>query len=83
MPLNTPEPPRVYADFHNGDRQGRLRLNCAATTEDLQRAKLELTEGMQLTLYSEDVECLGTVTFSREENMWVAIIDWNAIKNVE
>ena len=29
--------PKVYADFHNADPQGRLRLNCIGTTEDLAR----------------------------------------------
>ena len=27
--------PRIYADFHNADAQGRLRLNCIGTEEDL------------------------------------------------
>ena len=25
--------PRVFADFHNADPQGRLRLNCMGTVE--------------------------------------------------
>ena len=29
--------PKVYADSHNADAYGRLRLNCAGTTEDLSR----------------------------------------------
>ncbi|MDS3859664.1 hypothetical protein RIF25_02470 [Thermosynechococcaceae cyanobacterium BACA0444] len=28
--------PRVFADFHNADTQGRLRLNCMGTAEDLE-----------------------------------------------
>jgi hypothetical protein len=27
--------PKVYADFQNADSQGRLRLNCLGTVEDL------------------------------------------------
>ena len=27
--------PKVYADFHNADANGRLRLNCVGTVEDL------------------------------------------------
>jgi dTDP-glucose pyrophosphorylase len=75
--------PRVYADFQNGDRHGRVRLNCAGTAQDLQRQRLNLVEGMQLTLYMEDIECAGVVTFSKEENLWVAVIDWNEIKDLE
>lgn len=26
--------PRVFADFHNADVQGRLRLNCIGTIEN-------------------------------------------------
>ena len=76
-------PRRVYADFNNADRQGRLRLNCVGTTDDLRRQDLGLTEGMPLTLYMEDIECSGTATFSHEENIWVAVIDWDAIKHLE
>jgi hypothetical protein len=31
----------------------------------------------------EDIECAGLVTFSEEENLWVAVIDWNGVKNLE
>jgi len=78
-----PNRPRVYADFNNADRHGRLRLNCAGTTDDLQRQRVDLVEGMQLTLYMEDIECTGTVTFSNEDNLWVAVIDWNGVKDLE
>jgi hypothetical protein len=78
-----PKLPRVYADFNNADRHGRLRLNCAGTAQDLQRQRLSLAEGMRLTLYMDDVECAGLVTFSEEENLWVAVIDWDEVKDLE
>ena len=31
------ERPLIYADFHNADPGGRLRLNCIGTTQDLAR----------------------------------------------
>lgn len=74
------EQSRVFADFHNADLQGRLRLNCIGTLEDLSRQKISLQEGQLLTLYSEDLEVDGVVEYSREENLWVAVIDWNAIR---
>ena len=79
--------PKIYADFHNADAQGRLRLNCVGTTEDLARQAITLRDGMPLTLYSDDVdehgrldELLvdGIVSFSKEENCWVATIDRSA-----
>jgi hypothetical protein len=74
--------PRVFADFHNADAQGHLRLNCLGTTEDLGRQQLVLQEGVPLTLYSEELEVQGIVHYSTEENLWVAVIDWHAIQEV-
>lgn len=74
---------KVYADFHNADVQGRLRLNCVGTVEDLAQQQIVLRDGLLLTLYSEDLEVEGRVEYSTEENLWVAVIDWNAIKEGE
>ena len=74
--------PRVFADFHNADAQGRLRLNCAGTVEDLACQKIFLKEGQSLILYSEDLEVDGVVRHSEKENLWVAVIDWDAIREV-
>jgi hypothetical protein len=80
--------PKVYADFHNADANGRLRLNCVGTVEDLARQGITLRDGMPLTLYSDDVDpngqldelvVDGVVSFSDEEHCWVAAIDWSAI----
>ena len=75
--------PRVFADFHNADSQGRLRLNCIGTVEDLARQQITLQERQSLTLYSEDLEVGAQVEYSTEENVWVALIDWSAIRRQE
>lgn len=75
--------PRVFADFHNADAEGHLRLNCIGTIEDLARQNIELQDGQLLTLYSEDLEADGVVKYSSNENIWVAAIEWDAIKEVE
>jgi len=74
---------RVYVDFHNADAQGRLRLNCVGTVQDLSHYQIKLREGLWLTLYSEDLEVEGQVQYAGEENLWVAVIDWDAIREVE
>jgi hypothetical protein len=74
---------RVFVDFHNADEQGRLRLNCIGTIEDLARHQAELENGQKLTLYGEDLEVDGVVEFSEDEKVWVATIDWNQIRQVE
>jgi hypothetical protein len=71
--------PRVFADFHNADAEGRLRLNCIGTIEDLANQSIELRDGQLLTIYSEDLEVDGVVQFSEEEKLWVAAIDWDRI----
>jgi hypothetical protein len=76
----TMDKPRVFADFHNADPQGRLRLNCTGTVEDLARQRIALRDGQWLTLYSEDLEADGQVRYSDAENLWVAVIDWQAIR---
>ncbi len=73
----------IFADFHNADATGRLRLNCIGTIEDLARHNIELQDGQLLTIYSEDLEADGVVQYSEEEKVWVARIDWNQIRQVE
>jgi hypothetical protein len=75
--------PRIFADFHNADVEGRLRLNCIGTIEDLARQKIELQVGQALTLYSEELEVDGAVQYSEIEKVWVARIDWEQIRQVE
>lgn len=73
---------RVFADFHNADVKGRVRLNCAGTMEDLERQKIELRNGQSVIIYSEELEVEGVVHYS-EEKLWTAVINWDAIQEVE
>ena len=74
---------RIYADFHNADEQGRLRLNCVGTIEDLARYRVELYDGEKLVLYSEELEVDGVVQYSDVERLWVAAIDWQQIRELD
>jgi len=74
--------PKVFADFHNADAQGRLRLNCIGTVEDLAQQQIVLRDGLPLTLYSEELEVEGVVQYSTDENVWVAVINWSAIRDM-
>lgn len=75
--------PKVFTDFHNADDQGRLRLNCIGTVEDLARQHIELQEGQLFTLSSEDLEVDGVVQYSEAEKLWVAAINWQQIRQDE
>lgn len=74
---------RVFADFHNADVKGRVRLNCAGTEADLKRQGIELRDGQSLIIYSEELEVEGVVHYSKEEKLWTAVIDWDAIREVQ
>ena len=74
---------RVFADFHNADAKSRVRLNCAGTVADLERRGIVLRDGQSLIIYSEELEVEGVVHYSEEEKLWTAVIDWNAIREVE
>ncbi len=74
---------RIYADFHNADPEGRLRLNCVGTIEDLSRYQVELREGEKLVLYSEELEVDGVVEYSASEKLWVAAINWHQIRELD
>ena len=74
---------RIYADFHNADEQGRLRLNCVGTIEDLARYRVELRDGEKLVLYSEELEVDGVVQYSDVERLWVAAVDWQQIRELD
>jgi len=75
--------PRVYADFQNADEQGRIRLNTRGTLDDLSRQRVTLSDGLLLIIYSEDVEADAEVRFSSPENVWTAIVDWDAIREFD
>jgi hypothetical protein len=75
--------PRIFADFHTADSDGRLRLNCIGTIEDLARQHIELQVGGVVTLYSEDLEVEGAIQYSELERVWVAQIDWTEIRQIQ
>ena len=70
----------VYADFHNADARGRVRLNCNGTIRDLADKGITLKDGLHLTLSDDELEAEGEVHFAEEEKVWVAVFDWDAIR---
>jgi len=71
---------KIFADFHNADSSGRIRLTTAGTLEDIKRLNIELQNGLQVILNDhEEFETVGIIEYSENENIWVAKIDWNKI----
>jgi hypothetical protein len=82
--------PLIYADFHNADAQGRVRLNTVGTVSDLSRQQVHLRDGLNVALYSDDTDELnqerrlvvdGRVVYSAQEQCWVAEVDWEKIES--
>jgi len=76
-----PTPPRIFVDFNNSDPQGRVRLNCVGTVNDLAEQKIILREGMLLLLSCSELESEGVASYSSSEGLWVASIDWDKIRD--
>ena len=71
---------KLFADFHNADKQGRVRLNTTGTFEDLAKYNIILRPGLEVLLNDDDsLEANGVVEYSEDEKIWVARIDWNKI----
>jgi len=74
--------PKIFVDFNNSDRQGRVRLNCVGTVEDLNRLGIVLREGTEMLLSCVELEIEGIATYSTEEGLWVARVDWDRIRSL-
>ena len=74
--------PVITADFNNADVLGRLRLNLNGTVRDVQRLGLRLENGLHVIVQDDDLEADGEVMYSDEEHIWVAKIDWKAIRKL-
>jgi hypothetical protein len=78
--------PLIYADFQNADPTGRVRLNTVGTLEDLAARRVTLSEGLELTLYTDDGDAAdglrldGMVAYNKDEGCWVAAVDWAAVR---
>ena len=74
--------PSIFADFMNADPEGRVRLTCVGTAEDLSHLGVRLENGLRIVVTDEEVEADGEVVYSTDEHIWVARIDWNAIRRL-
>ena len=72
---------RVYADFQNCDDHGRIRLNTAGAQLDLDGEAVDLADGMELVVYSEDLEASG-VARRLDEGGWGVEIDWSKVADL-
>ena len=81
----------IYADFMKCDDEGHLILSCLGTHKDLAKYNITLENGIKLFFYSDDGDefgnednlvVQGVVEYDKTHKRWVAIIDWDEIKNI-
>ena len=75
--------PRIYADFNNCDKEGRVRLNCIGSRDDLERLGIPLEEGMELVVSDSELEVEATATFVVEESIWAAEFNPQRLRDVK
>lgn len=72
--------PKIFADFNNADRKGRIRLNTNGSLSDIKLLKIELIDGKKVMLDDDDgLATIGSLMFSEEERIWVVEIDRKAL----
>jgi len=72
--------PRIYADFNNADSKGRLRLITEGSLSDIKSLNLKMEEGLLIVVYDDELSTSAEVSFSEEEKIWVAKVDWAQIR---
>lgn len=70
----------IFADFHNADTCGRVRLNTVGTFESLAESGLHFSDGLAVVVHDDELEADGIIRYSAGEHLWVAEIDWDAIR---
>lgn len=85
-----PTPP-VWVDFMARDNASRVPLDYPGTQADLARHRIELREGMSITLYThdatdtagpDDLVTVGVVHLDPGPRRWFAKFDWTALVHV-
>lgn len=72
---------KLFVDFNNADVEGRIRLNTNGTFKDIKENNIELKDGLEVLLDdNEEFKIYGIVEFSKDENIWVAKIDWSDLE---
>ncbi len=80
----------IYADFMKVDPEDRVILTTRGTFEDLERYDLKLQPGLRLTFYNPDADMEGNpddlivegiVERDVENDRWLAVVNWDDVKN--
>jgi hypothetical protein len=71
--------PTLRVDFQNADAQGRVRFNTTGAEADIAEQGIELRTGLRVRLLDAELAASGEVTWSDDEQLWVAAVDWDDV----
>jgi hypothetical protein len=63
---------RIFGDFNNMDRGGRVRLNVRGALDDLELLAGRVRQGDQIVVHDDDLEANAIFEWSETEGIWVA-----------
>jgi len=69
----------LYADFHNADQDGFIRLNSCGTLVDIKKKNIELESGDIFMFSDGELSIIGVVEKPGIEGVWRARIDWKKL----
>lgn len=81
----------IYADTNKYDEEYRLILTTFGTHRDLEKHKIILENGLNLTFYMDDADENGNednlifdgeVQYDELNKRWVAVINWDNFRHV-
>ena len=81
-PYGTDYKQRIIASFYDIDDYDRVILKRVGTFKDIERFKIELKEGLELTLVDEELEVDGIVEQRNDDDYWAVKINPDKIRNV-
>jgi hypothetical protein len=72
--------PTIYADFHNADKDGFVRMNSIGTIEDLSRHGVVLKDGLKVRISDGELAADAVIRAPGKEGVWRAEINWPEVK---
>jgi len=69
----------LYADFHNADQDGLLRLNTNGTLSDIKKHKIIFKRGETFVFSDGELSAIGVIEEPGVEGVWRAKVDWKKL----
>lgn len=71
---------RIYADFNNSEKNGKVRLNTNGSLSDLFKVKHKIHRDMVVWLYDEEFEVETKLEYDEKWKVWLGEPDWSTLR---